>query len=89
MALEFLPSIPNLDPDDSLPPIPNETLRSSFKVRHAAVLLNPRLVDHIVVDDDFTIAAGQVLALLRGLRYVLTGLTFAVARCTLDILTFN
>lgn len=55
-------------------PVVNKLFGSSFEERHSRVLLDPRLVDHIIIDDDFTVRAWSVPRLLSSIVRILAGL---------------
>lgn len=57
--------------DDRVFEVSDELLRSSLEERHGRVLLDSRLVDHVVVDDNLAVGARQVSGLLRRLVRVL------------------
>lgn len=82
--------VANDDPDGRLGVIPDEDLRPSLEERHSRVLLDPRLVNQVVVEDDLAVRRRKVVALLAGFVRVLTGRAFAVLACrTLEILAFE
>lgn len=49
--------ISNDDSNDTFPPVPRKDLGSCFKEGHRIVLLDSRLVDHVIVDNQLAVGA--------------------------------
>lgn len=49
------PRVTHDDANDRLLPIMNKDFRTSLEEGHSAVLLDPRLENHVIVDHDFAV----------------------------------
>ena len=82
-------TIPDDDPDDSVCEISNKHLVTSLKVWVGRVLLDSSLVDHLVVDDEFSITRGEIVGLFRGDIGILTSFAFSFSLLSIQILSFE
>jgi len=82
-------TISNDDSNNSVCEISNKHLVSSLKVGVGRVLLDSGLVDHFVVDDEFSITRWQVVGLFRGDIGILTSFSFSFSACSRQVLSFE
>jgi hypothetical protein len=82
-------TISNNDPDDSIGEISNKHFVTSFKVWVGRVLFDSSLVDHFVVNDEFSITRGQIVGLFRGDIGILTSFSLSFSLFSIEVLSFK
>lgn len=62
---------------------------TSLKVWVGRVLLDSSLVDHFVIDDEFSITRGEIVGLLGGDIGILTSFSLSFSLLSIQILSFE
>lgn len=82
-------TVSNDDSNNSVCEISDKHFVASLEVWVGRVLLDPSLVDHFVVDNEFSITGWQVVGLFRGDIGILTSFSFSFSARSLQILSFE